>query len=399
MPMYNSNVVPDVTGRTLGAPDKQWDVYARNIVLSGALSGTGLTTSDISNVSPDVDSINVQSGIDQASLKLRFQITNPSVGIPVAAFKNSSILLGGINPADSPAVPIAIQLNAGDVSNPLGIYRRGSASSLAMVIDAFGRITSYCPAYTTYGFQVSRLGETNGIWVVDANGSIGWGAGGSNNFDTFLTRTAANALSLNNGAGGWANLSLGVLSSNAAQGTAPLNVVSTTRVPNLNADWLDGASWDAPPAIGGTTPGDGHFAALSATAQISSSLNDGVTPPLNVASAIPVPMLRVKFGSDFTVENSLVNDGSGVKHKRVTTGSVAGGATLNLQIFWTTPFATSNYTALASMFDSFGSGGSGEGLRIKRITQINTDHIAVLIINDDATNAHTGTVQAIGIKG
>ena len=54
--------------------------------------------------------------------------------------------------------------------------------------------------------------------------------------------------------------SSGQITSTVATGTAPLVIASTTQVANLNASYLQGATWAAPGAIGGTTP-----AAISAT--------------------------------------------------------------------------------------------------------------------------------------
>ena len=51
--------------------------------------------------------------------------------------------------------------------------------------------------------------------------------------------------------------------SSVATGTAPLVVVSTTKVANLNVDLLDGADWASPAAIGSTTPAAATFTALS----------------------------------------------------------------------------------------------------------------------------------------
>ncbi len=61
------------------------------------------------------------------------------------------------------------------------------------------------------------------------------------------------------------------LVSNIATGTPPLVVTSTTNVPNLNASSLSGATFAAPGAIGGTTPGTGAFTTLSATGVVTLS--------------------------------------------------------------------------------------------------------------------------------
>jgi hypothetical protein len=57
--------------------------------------------------------------------------------------------------------------------------------------------------------------------------------------------------------------------STLATGTAPLSVASTTNVANLNASSLNGATFAAPGAIGGTTPAAGTFTTLTANTNLS----------------------------------------------------------------------------------------------------------------------------------
>jgi hypothetical protein len=392
MPMFNSSILPDVTGRVLGSADKQWDGFFRNIQLSGTLSGSGLTTLNASNTQPDVDSVNVQSD-SGTGLLTRLRISNPSSGPVLFAFKHGIVTLGGTNSADSPSVPVQFLSNPLEaVASPaFSVYQRGSNSALAMYIDIMGRVNLYPNTYTTYGLQVGKLGDANAMFQIGPGGNLGWGAGGNNALDTFLARNAAGLLILGDGVGGFASLSLRQLISSAPPGVSPLAVVSPTLVANLNADWLDGADWTAPPAIGSTTPGDVHAALLTASAQIQSSLNDGVTPPFSVLSAVPVNTMRVKFASDLTIEGHLLADGSGAKHKRVNIASLAAGAEVIVQVVWTTPFADSVYTPVVSIFDAGTSGGVQAGLRIKRITQQDATKIGVQVINDDSV-AHAGGV-------
>lgn len=64
----------------------------------------------------------------------------------------------------------------------------------------------------------------------------------------------------------------GVITSTLATGTAPFTVASTTNVPNLNASSLSGATFAAPGAIGGGTPGSGAFTTLSSSGQQTSTV-------------------------------------------------------------------------------------------------------------------------------
>jgi len=86
------------------------------------------------------------------------------------------------------------------------------------------------------------------------------------------------------------------LVSTVATGTAPLVVSSTTNVANLNASSLNGATFAAPGAIGGTTPSSGAFTSISATGNNSgnvllATVANG-TAPIQVNSATVVANLN-----------------------------------------------------------------------------------------------------------
>jgi len=66
--------------------------------------------------------------------------------------------------------------------------------------------------------------------------------------------------------------------SSVATGTPPLVVASTTNVANLNASSLGGATFAAPGAIGGSTPGTGSFTTLTANTVHTSKGNSGSLP-------------------------------------------------------------------------------------------------------------------------
>ena len=73
------------------------------------------------------------------------------------------------------------------------------------------------------------------------------------------------------------------LISNIATGTAPLAVTSTTVVPNLNVALLNGTTWTAPGAIGGTTASTGAFTSLTAssTSTATAFVPSSATVPTN----------------------------------------------------------------------------------------------------------------------
>src|SRR5258707_451751 len=135
MPMFSSNILPDVTGRDLGAADKQWDAFIRNLVVTGSVSGQGLDIGNLQNLVADHDSFAISS--DQtnsgnpANLINRIRVSNPSSGAVVTSFKNQAVTFGGIVSADSPSVPISWFSNAAEsITSPaFAIYQRGSNAS------------------------------------------------------------------------------------------------------------------------------------------------------------------------------------------------------------------------------------------------------------------------------
>jgi hypothetical protein len=77
---------------------------------------------------------------------------------------------------------------------------------------------------------------------------------------------ASNIGSSTPGTGAFTTLSAtGQITSTVATGTAPLSVASTTNVPNLNASFLNGATFAAPGSIGSGTANSGAFTTLSAS--------------------------------------------------------------------------------------------------------------------------------------
>lgn len=95
----------------------------------------------------------------------------------------------------------------------------------------------------------------------------------------------------------------GQLTSTLATGTAPLVIASTTNIPNLNASSLNGATFAAPGAIGSGTPSTGAFTTLSATGQVTSTLATG-TAPLVIASTTVVPNLNVQVINGVTISGA-----------------------------------------------------------------------------------------------
>lgn len=109
----------------------------------------------------------------------------------------------------------------------------------------------------------------------DANSTIlvSGGALGTPSSGTVTNLTGTASININGtvgattaAAGAFTTVSVtGVITSTQATGTAPFTIASTTNVANLNASSLNGATFAAPGAIGGTTASAGTFTALTAT--------------------------------------------------------------------------------------------------------------------------------------
>lgn len=183
----------------------------------------------------------------------------------------------------------------------------------ATVARAALNITLVNPLISVSGFTVFNAATQDGVHLAGR-------AGGSGSFTETLTPAALTAsrtatfpdldgtvvLSGANQSVSFAGVTATALTSTIATGTPPLTVASTTVVANLNvataanAMALNGATFAAPGAIGGTTPGTGAFTTLNATGQI---LGD---------------TLRI---------------GAGAAHGIFQLGTIAGLATINIDEF------------------------------------------------------------------
>lgn len=156
--------------------------------------------------------------------------------------------------------------------------------------------------------------------------------------------SATAALTLSNAGAGAALTADKQIVSTLATGTSPFAVASTTVVTNLNAQFLSGATFAAPGAIGGTTPAAAAFTTISATGQITSTLATG-TAPFSVASTTNVANLNASSLSGATF---------------AAPGTIGGG----------TPGAATFTTLTATGQVSLGGAAGGEGLRVQSFASL-----------------------------
>lgn len=195
------------------------------------------------------------------------------------------------------------------------------------------------------------------------------------------------------------------LISNIATGTAPLSVVSTTVVPNLNVSELLGDTWAVPGPIGSTTPNTGAFTTLqantsfvingsptlvgvagtdnhlatagsmigSAGAPVCLDSNNGVT-----TSSCGLGVSKINYGSSSTV---------------CSTGNTAGSS-CSTTVSWNSSFADSGYYA-----NCWGVTASGAPYIVGGSSYTNSN-LSVTISNGQGSQAVVSTyasIQCIGI--
>lgn len=85
---------------------------------------------------------------------------------------------------------------------------------------------------------------------------------------------------------------------------------------------------------------------------------------------------------------------AGVRAARGTTGAVAGGGAAEIPLAWPKPFLTTEYTVVASVEENTPAAST---LRVRRIVSRSLVGVVVGVYNEDALNARTGMIHAIGI--
>lgn len=397
--MLNVDIIPDVTGRNLGSPDKRYDAHLRNLDIEGDLTGLeglgGILNNDVQNT----DSFSITSNTGTGGSIMRVRVPNTGgVLNPVATIRALQLAIGHETAALGGMVPIHMVSGPADVTSYLKLYRRGQAlgGNLAAEINYQGEIVNYQSGVFATAMRIFATGEAQPRYSLGTDGAMLWGPGGATAPDASLERLSPGVMRVGDGLGGAAILTLSQLFSTVATGTAPFTIASTTKVDNLNADLVKGKDFTNPGAIGGSIPSTGAFTTLSATGAITSTLATG-TAPLVIASTTPVANLTVNRVDAPILTGNFPQDGEAFKHKRITTGVVTAGARATVVVTWTTPFLSASYTVMATMFDSPNT--TAAGLRVERIVSQSATGITIQVYNTDSVNDRTGTIHLFAVKG
>jgi hypothetical protein len=204
------------------------------------------------------------------------------------------------------STPLVTYVDAGGVTantNPIILNAAGRPTYLTSQVEIFLSSAAYRFVLFTAGGSNCSTGTQ--LWLVDGitsnslsllSSSNVWT--GSNTFNGPVTTNSTDTFNAGFTSNGPSNLAAGGTftgtfggnptfsgvifitggmtfnvpwTSIVATGTAPFNVSSTTEVPNLDANYLQGATWAAPAGIGSTTPNTAAFTTLMVDTSMSTA--------------------------------------------------------------------------------------------------------------------------------
>lgn len=114
-----------------------------------------------------------------------------------------------------------------------------------------------------------------------------------------------------------------------------------------------------------------------------------LTPTYRALALSDLPALSGVTITSPTIATGIAADGTGFKHGRTTTGSIALSTTVDITITFATTFANANFTPVVSIIDS------SNQLQILGIKSQAAANIVVTVKNNDAGGAHTGSLAWI----
>ena len=288
-------------------------------------------------------------------------------------------------------------------ANSVGAIALNTASAaFAATIQAPTLAASYTLTLPTTAGSASQVLTTNGSGTLSwSTALVSGGALGTPSSGTVTNLTGTASININ-GTVGATTATTGrftTVQSTVATGTAPFTVASTTNVANLNASSLNGATFAAPGAIGGTTPSTGTFTTATLDAGGELRLNN-TADTFYVgfkAGTLAANKIWTLPTADGTANQVLKTDGAG------NLGwSTAGGGSFDPaspgEIGATTP-AVATFTGATLR--------GGTGVNRARLLLDNTTHqstawgaTGIGIVASNATyrdTSSTGTVSAVYI--
>jgi hypothetical protein len=235
-------------------------------------------------------------------------VTLGGIGIAKNAFIGGNLAAIGtttgsqlISTITSGTAPLVIT-STSVVSNLNANYLNGATFSSPGII---GNTTPSTGAFTSVSL-VSPLAVIYG--GTGSSTSTGSGSTVLANTPTFVTP--------NIGVASGTSLTVsGSLTSTVATGTPPLQVTSTTNVPNLNVSLLNGNTFSSPGAVGNTTPSTGAFTSVTLVSPLAvtsggtgSNISTGVGAlVLQTSPTLTTPNIGVATGTSLSVSGSIIS--------------------------------------------------------------------------------------------
>lgn len=154
------------------------------------------------------------------------------------------------------------------------------------------------------------------------------------------------------------NVSGSTLTSTVATGTAPITVTSTTNVANLNASFLNGATFASPGTIGGTTAGVVNATNLTASGTITGLTFTTTSGTFSAASTVSIPLPSTGI---ITLKLNIASTGSTVTLSGNTAlnGSGSNLVALEPQEIYTDNTGGNTVTFAGTILSSFNTSTSG----------------------------------------
>lgn len=135
--------------------------------------------------------------------------------------------------------------------------------------------------------------------------------------------------------------------------------------------------------VRGTNPTIG-FGQLSSATIVSPTVTNGT---------FAAPVINTPTETHPTINTGIVNNGSGVKHIRVSTGSLLGNSQNQISVLWPQPFADANYTLTCNVYQNPIS-----NIQLSMVELGNYDQNGFQVaINNSSNLAQTGTLFCIAI--
>jgi hypothetical protein len=327
------------TASTIAARDASGNLTA-NVLISDVAGGTApltvTSTTKVANLNADLlDDLNTATASTASTVAARDASGDLTANVLIS---DVAIGTAPLNVTSTTVVP---NLNV-DQTDGYDVAETATVSTIA-ARDASGDITANAFESTVATgtapltvASITKVANLNADLLDDLNSAT------ASTASTIAARDASGDLTAN------------VLISDVAGGTAPLNVTSTTVVPNLNADQTDGYDASETSTVSTLAARD---ASANLTANVLISDVAGGTAPLTVTSTTKVANLNADLLDDLnsatasTASTVAARDASGNLTANVLVSNVATG-TAPLTVTSTTVVPNLNVSSLSGLASS-----------------------------------------------